>query len=85
MNIDKFKGQNIFWLASCPKSGSTMLRLILSLYFFTDDGTLNDFKLINNINTLNNYYLLMKKVLVQKVFLEKVLLMNGNLCYLKVF
>lgn len=55
MNIDKFKYQNIFWLASYPKSGNTMLRLFISLYFFTKDGYLNDFNVINNIKSLNNY------------------------------
>ena len=55
MNIDRFKDQNIFWLASYPKSGNTMLRLFVSLYFFTKDGILNDFKVINNIKNLNNY------------------------------
>jgi len=55
MKIKKFKGQNIFWLASYPKSGNTMLRLFLSLYFFSEDGVLKDFKVIKNINNLNNY------------------------------
>ncbi len=55
MKINKFKGQNIFWLASYPKSGNTMLRLFLSLYFFSEDGNLNDFNVIKNINNLNNY------------------------------
>ena len=50
MKIKKFKGQNIFWLASYPKSGNTMLRLFLSLYFFSEDGVLKDFKVIKNIN-----------------------------------
>ena len=55
MKINKFNSQNIFWLASYPKSGNTMLRLFLSLYFFSEDGTLNDFNVIKNINNLNNY------------------------------
>ena len=55
INNDKIKGKNIFWLASYPKSGNTMLRLFLSLYFFTEDGILNDFSVKKNINTLNNY------------------------------
>ena len=45
----------IIWLASYPKSGNTMLRLFISLYFFTKDGYLNDFNVINNIKSLNNY------------------------------
>ena len=28
----------IFWLASYPKSGNTLLRSILSTYFFSEDG-----------------------------------------------
>ena len=55
MKINKFNSQNIFWLASYPKSGNTMLRLFLSLYFFSEDGTMNDFNVIKNIISLNNY------------------------------
>ena len=28
----------IIWLASYPKSGNTLLRSILSTYFFSEDG-----------------------------------------------
>jgi len=38
----------IIWLASYPKSGNTMLRSLLSAYFFSDDGKYN-FELIKNI------------------------------------
>ena len=30
--------KQIFWLASYPKSGNTLLRFILIALFFTDDG-----------------------------------------------
>ena len=39
----------IIWLASYPKSGNTLLRSMLSAYFFTDDGKFN-FDTIKNIN-----------------------------------
>jgi len=55
MKINKSNSQNIFWLASYPKSGNTMLRLFLSLYFFSEDGILNDFNVMKNITNLNNY------------------------------
>ena len=38
----------ILWLASYPKSGNTLVRSILSAYFFSKDGKF-DFKLLNNI------------------------------------
>ena len=37
------------WLASYPKSGNTLLRSLLSSYFFSKDGIFN-FELIKNIN-----------------------------------
>ena len=39
----------IIWLASYPKSGNTLLRSMLSAYFFTTDGKFN-FETIKNIN-----------------------------------
>lgn len=39
----------IIWLASYPKSGNTLLRSMLSSYFFSSDGIYN-FNLIKNIN-----------------------------------
>ena len=39
----------IIWLASYPKSGNTLLRSMLSAYFFTADGKFN-FDIIKNIN-----------------------------------
>ena len=38
----------IIWLASYPKSGNTLLRSMLTGYFFTNDG-IYDFSLIKNI------------------------------------
>jgi len=40
--------KQIFWIASYPKSGSTLLRSILSSIFFSEDGLFN-FKLLKNI------------------------------------
>ena len=40
--------KQIFWIASYPKSGNTLLRSILSSIFFTNDGLFN-FKLLKNI------------------------------------
>lgn len=39
----------IIWLASYPKSGNTLVRSMLSAYFFTKDGKFN-FETIKNIN-----------------------------------
>ena len=39
----------IIWLASYPKSGNTLVRSMLSAYFFTADGKFN-FDIIKNIN-----------------------------------
>ena len=39
----------ILWLASYPKSGNTMLRSLLSAYFFTKDGNFN-FEVLKKIN-----------------------------------
>ena len=38
----------ILWLASYPKSGNTLVRAMLSAYFFTKDGNFN-FNLLENI------------------------------------
>ena len=38
----------ILWLASYPKSGNTLLRSMLSAYFFSEDGKFN-FELLKNI------------------------------------
>jgi hypothetical protein len=41
------------WLASYPKSGNTLVRSMLSAYFFSKDGTYN-FELIKNIKQFPN-------------------------------
>ena len=38
----------IVWLASYPKSGNTLVRALLSSYFFSNDGIFN-FEIIKNI------------------------------------
>ena len=43
----------IIWLASYPKSGNTLVRALLSSYFFSKDGIFN-FKLIKNIKQFPN-------------------------------
>ena len=39
----------IIWLASYPKNGNTWLRLILSAYYFTNDGKFINDKILKNI------------------------------------
>ncbi|MDC0940083.1 sulfotransferase domain-containing protein [Candidatus Pelagibacter sp.] len=46
----------IIWLASYPKSGNTLLRSMISAYFFTKDGNF-DFKILNNINQFPDFTL----------------------------
>ena len=41
------------WLASYPKSGNTLLRSLLSAYFFSSDGKFS-FDLIKNIKQFPN-------------------------------
>ncbi len=41
--------KSIFWIASYPKSGNTLIRSILASIFFTNDG-LFTFEKLNNIN-----------------------------------
>ena len=43
----------IIWLASYPKSGNTLLRSMLTAYFYSKDGTFN-FELLKNINQFPN-------------------------------
>ena len=47
--------KNIIWLASYPKSGNTLIRLFLSCYLFSKDGTLKNFNLIRNIILFNHF------------------------------
>ena len=44
--------KHIFWLASYPKSGNTLLRAILSSLFFTENGVFN-FKLLESITNFD--------------------------------
>ena len=46
--------KHIFWIASYPKSGNTLLRAILSSLFFSKDGTFFHLKLIKAIQGLEN-------------------------------
>ena len=41
----------IIWLASYPKSGNTMLRSMLSAYFFTEDGIDAIANIASEVNT----------------------------------
>ena len=47
----------IVWLASYPKSGNTLLRAILSAYFYSNDGFFN-LELLNKIQQfpVNSYF-----------------------------
>ena len=69
----------IIWLSSYPKSGNTLLRSMISAYFFTQDGNFNfktlskinqfpDFKLFENcgINTSNHLETVKNYIHVQK-------------------
>ena len=47
--------KHIFWLASYPKSGNTLLRAILSSLFFTENGIF-DFKLLDTMSQFENTY-----------------------------
>lgn len=47
--------KHIFWLASYPKSGSTLLRSILSSLFFTENGVF-DLKLLESISQFETTY-----------------------------
>ena len=43
------KNKKIFWISSYPKSGNTWVRLILGGLFFTKDGKIDNFNLLNKI------------------------------------
>lgn len=73
----------ILWLASYPKSGNTLLRSLLSSYFYTKDGIF-DFELLKNIqyfpshtfyknskiDTTNDYEVIKNYINIQKKFIE---------------
>jgi len=51
--------KHIFWLASYPKSGNTLLRAIISSLFFTENGVFN-FKLLESITNFEDTYFISK-------------------------
>ena len=79
------------WLASYPKSGNTLVRSLLSAYFFSNDGVYN-FNLIKNIKQFPNITLfedlgidirndeevLKNYIRVQKTFSKKNCLRSGK-------
>ena len=72
----------IIWLASYPKSGNTMLRSLLSAYFFTEDGKFK-FEHLKNIIQFPNVHLFKsygidinndKEVLKNYINIQKILI-----------
>ena len=51
--------KHIFWLASYPKSGNTLLRAIISSLFFTENGVF-DLKLLEAIRQFESTYNIFK-------------------------
>jgi hypothetical protein len=49
----------IIWISSYPKSGNTIVRSLLSSYFFSKDGNF-DFDLLNNIRQFPDFSLFEK-------------------------
>ena len=47
--------KKITWIVSYPKSGNTYVRMLLSSFFFTNDGRATDFSKIQNIFSMNHY------------------------------
>jgi hypothetical protein len=81
----------IIWLASYPKSGNTLVRSLLSSYYFSKDGNL-DFKLLKNItqfptNTLFNHFGFKaknnKEHLENYIKAQKLLIKKGSTILLK--
>jgi len=66
--------KHIFWIASYPKSGNTLLRAILSSLFFSKDGTFS-FELIKAIQGLENKWRLN---FIKKVNPKDFLLLDKN-------
>ena len=61
---------HIFWLASYPKSGNTLLRSILVSLFFTEDGNFN-LKLITKISQFETDNLIYRnKNIFKMIFLK---------------
>ena len=76
-NVKNKMSKEIFWLASYPKSGNTLLRSILVGLFFTNDGvfSLDKSKLITQFDTTN----LIKKN--QHIFSKKITIIYQILIY----
>ena len=66
--------KHIFWIASYPKSGNTLLRAILSSLFFSKDGTFS-LELIKSIQGLENKWRLN---FIKKVNPKDFLLLDKN-------
>ena len=66
--------KHIFWIASYPKSGNTLLRAILSSLFFSKDGTFS-FELIKVIQGLENKWRLN---FIKKINPKDFLLLDKN-------
>ena len=70
----------IIWLASYPKSGNTLLRSILSTYFYSEDGVLkfenHDFEyLCNPLSEHSNFLQILKSF---RIFTGKMLILCEN-------
>ena len=62
--------KHIFWLASYPKSGNTLLRAILSSLFFTNSGIFN-LKLLDTIAQFESTFNIIKlKDLLEVIFIN---------------
>ena len=61
--------KHIFWIASYPKSGNTLLRLILYSLFFTTDGKSN----LSHLNSIPPF----EKNKEDKIALSKVFPLFG--------
>ena len=72
------------WLASYPKSGNTLVRSLLSAYFFSDDGIYN-FDLIKNIKQFPNITLFedLGKVIENYISVQKTFCKKNSIQFLK--
>ena len=76
--------KHIFWIASYPKSGNTLLRAIICSLFFTEDGKFN-FKLLRKIvifeemSRLASCLNITSKKINEKKFENKITLIYENL------
>ena len=81
----------IIWLASYPKSGNTLVRSMLSAYFFSKDGTYN-FDIINNIKQFPSLKLFEKfninpndndEIIKNYINIQTIINDNNSIQYLK--